>query len=814
MKTTSRILAFLFFSGASLIAAVPATINYQGVVADSAGNLLAPSTPVNRKVIFRIFDASTGGTRLWTEEQTVTIFKGEFSVLLGAGTTATGTASSETRPAFDTVFTAAATSRFIEIMVDNGDGVINASDSPISPRQSITSAAFAFRSQVAESILSGSDLTITPTSGTATNYGLGWYGSGRQWNGFSVDGPVLYGNSGGVLGSNASGTRNTALLWDASGRVGIGAIGDFRDTNKLVLQGNDASTPAQQLMIRGNSDASKRLLIGFDTTNNRSTLQSYTATSTTGPLLLNPVSGLVGIGTSAPSARLTVEGSISATGAGGYIFGTGGDVDGGLFSPSDGVVTLRTNGSERLRADANGLVSVGGKFGVGTSTPTAKLTISDDGVSEAGTFGSVQINRTATGHVGAHVSFCRVGQNDCGLGYGQSSSVFGFGPGTGGAFTPSWLAFDSGGNVGIGASAPSAKLQVAGSFQSDGDARLLSHLTLGGNIYMQTHDAMLAGKNSLGNSENCLWPRGANNGTYLNFGTGGLFIRDNNNNSKVQVTNDGIVQIGTTGTSARLCIGTKTTNPIYINGYLDTNGGQSGDSNHSRDMSITAEGMILGQIVAVYSDVRIKTDLHVSDTAKDLETLKGIQITDYYYKDKLTNGNGTQKKAIAQQVETVYPQAVIQTTGVVPDLFQKAAVKDGWVELATDLKKGDRVKLIGKKAESIREVLEIRNGAFRPDGQVDDELVFVYGREVKDLRTVDYDAISMLNVSATQELALKLETVQAENAALRRELAEQGKRAAAQADADAAQNARLVALEKLLTEKASGLQTVTLKTGK
>jgi hypothetical protein len=63
-------------------------------------------------------------------------------------------------------------------------------------------------------------------------------------------------------------------------------------------------------------------------------------------------------------------------------------------------------------------------------------------------------------------------------------------------------------------------------------------------------------------------------------------------------------------------------------------------------------------------------------------------------------------------------------------------------------------------------------------------------------------------------LARKLETVQAENAALRRELAEQAKHAAAKADADAAQNARLVALEKLLAEKAGGLQTVTLKAGK
>ncbi len=810
MKTTSRILAFLLLSGASLIAAVPATINYQGVVADSSGTLLGASGAINRKVIFRIFDASTGGNRLWTEEQTVTIYKGEFSVLLGAGTTATGTASSETRPALDTVFTATATSRFIEIMVDNGDSSITAGDTPISPRQAITSAAFAFRSQVAESILSGSDLTITPTSGTASNYGLGWYGSGRQWNGISVDGPVLYGNSGGVLGSNASGNRNTALLWDASGRVGIGAIGDFRDTNKLVLQGNDANTPAQQLMIRGNSDASKRLLIGFDTTNNRATLQSYTATSTTGSLLLNPVSGLVGIGTSAPSARLTVEGSISATGAGGYIFGTGGDVDGGLFSPGDGIVTLNTNGTERLRVNASGVV------GIGTNTPSSWGKLHVNG-------GNLLVQSTTNPAVGLRA-------NDATADYVLVSSAGSYA--TSSAVGDLVIAANSGklhlrsiltdpaltvstdNKVGIGTSTPGAKLQVAGSFQSDGDATLMSHLTLGGNIYMQTHDAALVGKNSLGNSENCLWPRGANNGTYLNYGVGGLFIRDNGNNSKMQITNDGIVQMGTWGVSARLCIGKKTHNPIYISGYLDTNGGQSGDSNHARDMSISAEGMIAADIVAVFSDLRIKTDLHVSDTAKDLETLKGIEITDYHYKDKLASGKGPQKKVIAQQVETVYPQAVVQTTGVVPDLFQKAVVKDGWVELATDLKKGDRVKLISKKAESIREVLEIRNGAFRPDGQLDDEQVFVYGREVKDFRTVDYDAISMLNVSATQELARKLETVQAENAMLRREIAEHGKRAAAQADADAAQNARLIALEKLLNEKAGDLKTVTHKAGK
>ena len=805
MKTPARILAFLLFSGSSLMAAVPATINYQGVVADSTGTLIGATGAINRKIIFRIYDASTAGTRLWTEEQTVTIYKGEFSVLLGAGTTATGTASTETRPALDTVFTAAATTRFIEIMVDNGDSSITAGDTPISPRQAITSAAFAFRSQATESILSGSDLTITPTSGTASNYGLGWYGSGRTWNGISVDGPVLYGNGGGALGSNVGVQRNTALLWNASGQVGIGATGSFPTTSKLTLQGDDATTPASQLVIRGNdTNINKRLLVGFDTTNNRATLQSYTAASTTAPLLLNPSGGLIGIGTSAPSARLSVEGSISATGAGGHIFGTGGDVDGGLFSPADGVVTLNTNGAERLRADASGNVGVGGNIGIGTTTPGTRLQI-DDGATDSAKYASLQINRPATGHTAAHLSFVRVGHTASGLGYGQSSNLFGFGPAATGAFTPSWLSFDTFGNAGIGIVSPTAKLDV------NGNAYVRGQLNLDGSIVLGNGPAIW-GINSVGGAEQAFWPR-SSNGTYINYGSSGFYIRNNSSVNTMTMSDSGIVQIGTGSADARLNVGS-VNNVAYIIGYLDTNGGQTGDSNVTRAFSIRAEGLILGTMVGVTSDLRIKTDLHATDSVKDLETLMGIEVTDYHFKDQLANGKGAQKKAIAQQLEKVYPQSVNVTKGVVPDIYQKAKVQDGWVALATDLKVGDRVRLISNKEEGVHEVLEVKADRFFTQFKPDGGQVFVYGREVSDFRSVDYDAIAMLNVSATQELARKLETVQAENVELRRELAEQGKRAAAQADADMAQNARLVVLEKLLTEKVGRLQTVKLQAGK
>lgn len=153
--------------------------------------------------------------------------------------------------------------------------------------------------------------------------------------------------------------------------------------------------------------------------------------------------------------------------------------------------------------------------------------------------------------------------------------------------------------------------------------------------------------------------------------------------------------------------------------------------------------------------------------AADLKTLLGIEITDYTYRDTLAKGNQPQKKVTAQQVEQVYPQAVNRSTDEVPDIYQWASIKDGWVELASDLKVGERVKLIGEKQQGIYPVLEVRDGAFRTDFQPKGDRGFVYGREVDDFRTVDYEAIAMLNVSATQELHRELMALKSENAALR-----------------------------------------------
>ena len=175
------------------------------------------------------------------------------------------------------------------------------------------------------------------------------------------------------------------------------------------------------------------------------------------------------------------------------------------------------------------------------------------------------------------------------------------------------------------------------------------------------------------------------------------------------------------------------------------------------DVSLYASGNILGLGFVAFSDERIKRIDGRSNGAHDLVTLAAIEIADYTYIDTIARGTGRQKKVIGQQVEKVYPQAVSRTTDVVPDIFRKAEVRDGWISLATNLKKGERVRLIGMKKDSVHEVLEAAPGRFRTDYTPDGDQVFVYGREVKDFRNVDYEAIAMLNVSATQELNRRVE---------------------------------------------------------
>lgn len=127
----------------------PDRMSYQGYLVDANGAALASTSPVNYSVVFRIYSVSTGGTSLWTENQTVTVDKGNFSVVLGEG----GVEGSEVRPALSTVFNSAtASDLYLGITVKGLSG----NNSEILPRLRLLTSPYAFLARTANS-LAGSD---------------------------------------------------------------------------------------------------------------------------------------------------------------------------------------------------------------------------------------------------------------------------------------------------------------------------------------------------------------------------------------------------------------------------------------------------------------------------------------------------------------------------------------------------------------------------------------------------------------------------------------------------------------------------------
>jgi hypothetical protein len=98
-----------------------------------------------------------------------------------------------------------------------------------------------------------------------------------------------------------------------NGNVGIGTTGP---NNKLSIRGSSAGVVStSQLQINdGGGVNAKELWIGYDTTNDKSYIQSIHQNSAYTPLLLQSLGGNVGIGTTSPTAKLDVNGSINVTG--------------------------------------------------------------------------------------------------------------------------------------------------------------------------------------------------------------------------------------------------------------------------------------------------------------------------------------------------------------------------------------------------------------------------------------------------------------------------------------------------------------------
>lgn len=154
----------------------PGYMTYQGFVTDANGIPLATNSPANYDLEFRLYSASTGGTPLWGESQTVTIDRGYFSVLLGQGA-ALGGGVSWSNNLSSYFIGSDASDRYIGLTVPS------VSANEIQPRLRMLAAPYAFLAQNAVSVTGSNTVTsanLSPSIGLWTTAGNNVYRAGGR----------------------------------------------------------------------------------------------------------------------------------------------------------------------------------------------------------------------------------------------------------------------------------------------------------------------------------------------------------------------------------------------------------------------------------------------------------------------------------------------------------------------------------------------------------------------------------------------------------------------------------------------------------
>ena len=241
---------------------------------------------------------------------------------------------------------------------------------------------------------------------------------------------------------------------------------------------------------------------------------------------------------------------------------------------------------------------------------------------------------------------------------------------------------------------------------------------------------------------------------------------------------NGHVGIGTPSPQAPLEVAGINCNSQTYNNLPDNNNCTGQRSNSFGHVSILAHGDVIAWGYHDHSDARIKKDIRSIQLHDNLSLINKLRVVDYRYKDSIEHGNITKRGFIAQEVETVFPQAIKRISDFIPDIFmlsEKVVVKG--TQLIVTLKNrhnlstGDTVRLIPESSVKELPVTVIDEKTFYVDAW-DQPLVkslFVYGKKVNDYRAVDYDQIFSASVGAMQELSKKVAVLEAENEMLKKQ---------------------------------------------
>ena len=329
-------------------ASPPARMSYQGYLVDGDGVPLGNSAVQNFDVIFRIYNASQAGDILWAEQQTVTIDKGSFAVLLGEGSAV----GSEPNASLDTVFTGQDVSdRFLGITVKGLGGT----DAEILPRLRWLTSPFAFLAKNATTLVSpsGGESVVTVANGSIQTTG---------------------GNARGLGAVDLQATRTDATQVASGERsVVLGGENNTASGVRAVVPGGEANSAAGAYSFAAGRRAKANHQGSFVWAD--STDADFSSTGINQFLIR--ANGGVGVNTASPDSGFPLS-----------IQGKGGGSEWLKLISSSGVPKWHINNSagginfaESGVSDYRLFLEEGGYVGIGTSNPNYPLQVEMNGPS-------------------------------------------------------------------------------------------------------------------------------------------------------------------------------------------------------------------------------------------------------------------------------------------------------------------------------------------------------------------------------------------------------------------------------------------------
>ena len=458
---------------------------------------------------------------------------------------------------------------------------------------------------------------LTVNAGGGNTYGQFISGSSTIQVGTNGTSQFIYGT--GAVPLTFSVNAGEAMRIDSSGSVGIGVTPDAWDTAFKVLQiqtgsvsnlTNDFIVSSNSSYYSGNfryiaSTSAAQYTLACSTANPYhawSTAASGTAGNaiTFTERMRIDSSGNVGIGTSSITSVstykvLALNGSSSN---GGYIsLQTSGTEQGNIYSNSSGTsisaigatyLSSWTNGSERMRIDSSGNV------GINTTNMLSKLTVNNSYISVGSSANTSQTNILLQGY-GFSNSATIYGNTSIRSTYdnASNSASLEFYTSSGYTNTAERMRIDTSGNVGIGTSSPSAKLQVVGgeAFRAVNDAAYMS--------FFNTANSTRSGYLQFQSSGVCTLSVDVSQPlTFQTVGTERVRIDTSGNvgigtsspstygklaiNGNTTIINGGSLYLYNTGNTAYAFIGSPATNVIGFN-----------NSTLGETMRITSNGQVL-----------------------------------------------------------------------------------------------------------------------------------------------------------------------------------------------------------------------------